>query len=124
MPALPADIVRATRRARIVTREDTSLLDRFPNARDQANSPEPGFFENASDAQTVLAIKAHLTGSFRRRFALIIDGAENERCWIDPVDCIPTHCLTDNELAIDAPTMVTRWQIDLNQERVELEVLG
>lgn len=120
MPALPADIIRATRRARIVTREDTALRTRFPSAGDQATAPEPGFFENAADASAVLAIKAALTGTFRRRFAVIIDTP----FWIDPAAGIPTLSLTDFELGFDGPVLVTRWRGDINQERTEIEVIG
>lgn len=120
MPALPSDIVRATRRARIVTREDPAIRTRFPAAADQGGAPEPGFFESAADAATVLAIKAGLTGTFRRRFAVIIDGL----FWIDPTAGVPTFTLTDAELGFDGPVMVTRWRVDLNEERTELEVIG
>ena len=120
MTALPADIIRATRRARIVTREDTAIRTRFPSAGDQASAPEPGFFESAADAATVLAAKASLTGTFRRRFAVVIDGL----LWIDPAAGIPTFTLTDPELGFDGPVLVTRWRVNLNEERTELEVIG
>lgn len=120
MPALPADIIRATRRARLVTREDTGIRDRFPAALDQASAPEPGFFESAADAATVLAIKAVLTGQVRRRMAVVADGA----IWIDPESGIPTFRLTDAELGIDAPALVTRWQLSLGDERTEMELIG
>ena len=120
MPALPSDIIRATRRARIVTREDSAIRTRFPAAGDQTSAPEPGFFEGAADASTVLALKAALTGSFRRRFAVVIDGL----LWIDPTAGIPTFTLTDAELGFSGPVLVTRWRVDLNEERTELEVIG
>lgn len=120
MPALPADIIRATRRARIVTREDAEIRTRFSSARDQANAPEPGFFESAADAVAVLEIKAALTGSFVRRFATTID----EIVWIDPTDCVPTFWLTDVELGVDGAALVTRWRADLNAEQTELEVIS
>lgn len=120
MPALPADIIRATRRARIVTREDAAIRTRFPSARDQATAPEPGFFESAADAATVLAIKAELTGSFRRRFAVMVD----EVIWIDPTASVPTFTLTDAELGFDGPALATRWRADLNAEATELEEIG
>jgi hypothetical protein len=120
MPALPADIIRATRRARIVTREDAAIRARFPSARDQAGAPEPGFFESAADASAVLAIKADLTGTFRRRFAAVTDNVQ----WIDPTDCIPAFNLTDAELGFDGPVIVSRWRVDLNIERTEMELIG
>jgi len=120
MAALPADIIRATRRARIVTREDAEIKARFHAARDQANAPEPGFFESAADATSVLALKAVLTGSFRRRFAVMID----EVVWIDPTAGIPTWHLTDTDLGFDGPVLITRWRVDLEAERTEIEVIG
>ncbi|MBD3762440.1 hypothetical protein [Rhizorhabdus sp.] len=120
MPALPADIIRATRRARIVTREDATLLSRFPSARDQVKAPEPGFFESAADASAVLTIKAALTSSFRRRFAVAID----EVVWIDPTATVPTYSLTDTELGFDGPVLVTRWRADLDAALTEIEVIG
>lgn len=120
MAALPADIIRATRRARIVTREDTAIRTRFPAAGDQANAPEAGFFESAADASAVLGIKAALTGSFRRRFAVVAD----DLVWIDPTTGIPTYSLTDAELGVDGAVLVTRWRVDMNEERTDLEVIG
>lgn len=120
MPALPTDIIRATRRARIVTREDTAIKARFPGAGDQGAAPEPGFFESAADAVTVLEQKAALTGVFRRRFAIVIDGV----LLIDPASGIPTFDLVDEELGFAGPVLVTRWRVDLNEERTELEVIG
>ncbi|MEO1222354.1 MAG: hypothetical protein AAFY42_13595 [Pseudomonadota bacterium] len=120
MAALPADIIRATRRARIVTREDVQIRELFPSAQDQIRAPEPGFFENAEDAETVLGIKAELTGSFRRLFAVSAHGVVE----VDPESCVPTFHLTDGELGFDGPVMVTRWQLDLNSERAEIEVIG
>jgi hypothetical protein len=120
MPALPSDIIRGTRRARIVTREDTLLRTSFPSSGDQVTAPEPGFFEVAADASAVLGTKSELTGSFRRRFAVTIDGL----FWIDPTAAIPTFTLTDAELGFDGPVIVTRWRLDLNEERTEIEVIG
>jgi hypothetical protein len=120
MPALPADIIRATRRARIVTREDSVIQTRFPSARDQASAPEPGFFESAADAGAVLALKAALTGSFRRRFAV----RTAEAVWIDPAAGVPTFLLTDAELGFDGPVLVTRWRLDLDAGVTEIEVIG
>lgn len=120
MPALPADIARATRRARLVTREDAAIRTRFASARDQVTAPEPGFFESAADAASVLAIKASLIGAARRRFALIVDGV----IWIDPETGIPSYRLIDGELGFDGPALVTRWAVSLNEDRTEMEVIG
>lgn len=120
MSALPQDIIRATRRARIVTREDTAIRDAFPDGRDQVIAPEPGFFESASDAAAVLDLKAQLTGTFRRRFAVVESGVR----WINPVAGVPSFTLADDELGFNGPALLTRWRIDLNTERTEMELLG
>lgn len=120
MPALPSDIIRATRRARLVTREDTVIRDRFAGAADQASAPEPGFFEQAADASAALNAKAELTGTFRRRFAVVIDGL----LWIDPRAGVPSFTLADPELGFDGPVLVTRWRLDLGAGRTEMEVIG
>jgi hypothetical protein len=120
MSALPPDIIRATRRARVVTREDTAIRDAFPDGRDQVIAPEPGFFESASDAAAVLELKAQLTGVFRRRFAVIESGIR----WIDPGQGVPSFTLADGELGFNGPALLTRWRLDLNTERTEMELVG
>lgn len=120
MAALPQDIIRATRRARIVTREDTAIKAAFPDSRDQVLAPEPGFFESASDAATVLDIKAQLTGTFRRRFAVVQSGLRA----IDPVSGVPSFTLVDSELGFNGPALLTRWRFDANTERTEMELVG
>lgn len=120
MPALPADIVRATRAARIVTRVDTAIQTAFDGARDAAQSPERGFFETAADATTVLNMKAALSGTFRRRFVVSVA----DEVWIDPLAGIPTATLIDSESGFSGPALVTRVEVDLENETTSLEVLG
>lgn len=120
MSALPADVQRATRAARIVTLTDTALRTAYPAARDGLQSPEAGFFETAANAATVLAIKASLIGTYRRRFAVQVAG-EIE---LDPTVTIPGYQLTDSELDVDAPVMLARIEVDLEAETCALEVFG
>ena len=35
-----------------------------------------------------------------------------------------TFTLTETELGFDGPVLNTRWRVDLNEERTELEVIG
>lgn len=120
MPALPADIIRATRRARLVVREDAAIKTAFPRARDQSRAPEPGFFEDRDDAAAVLTIKASLTGTYRRRFVVTVDGLH----WPDLASGVPTYRLVDAELAVDADCMVTRIALDLENELTRMELIG
>lgn len=119
MAVAAADLVRLTRRARTVLLADPAIKTAFPRARDQANAPEPGFFESKADADAALALKAALTGTFRRRFALRIDGL----VWIDPTAGIPTYTLVDAELGVNGPALVTRYELDLDNEQTLMEVI-
>lgn len=120
MPALPADIVRATRRARIITRTDAAIQSAVSGARDAVSAPEAGFFESAVDASTVLDMKAALTGTFRRRFVVGLTG----EVWVDPMEAIPTVTLVDSESGFSGSAILTRIEIDLESETTSLEVLG
>lgn len=122
MPALALDIIRATRQARVVTREDASIKDQSPNARDGSQNPEPGYFESAADARAALALKAKLNGTFRRRY--LVNAAEE--VWIDPLGPagIPTARLIDAELNLDISALVTSMDVDMETETTRLEVLG
>jgi len=120
MPAFPPDIVRATRRARTVLHEVPANKTAFPRAGDQAQAPEPGFFVNAADAAAVLAIKAGLTATFRRRFTVTVDGL----VWPDPATGIPTYQLVDAELDFDGPCLVARIVVDLENEQTRMELIG
>ena len=120
MPALPADILRASRQAKIVTREDASFLEVFPGARDGAEDPDPGYFENAVDAAAALALKAALIGRHARRFA--VTGAGD--MVFDPVDGIPVPELVDAEHEVSASCLLARVELDLENERFGFEVLA
>ena len=120
MPALAADILRATREARIVTRVDTAVQSAFPGARDAANDPEPGLFEAAADASTVLTLKAALIGQFRRRFVVQIA----DEIWVDPLTGVPTWRLVDSETGVDANCLLCRLELDMENETTAVEVLG
>ena len=120
MPAYALDIIRATRQARVVTREDADLKLPFPNARDAADSPEPGYFESALDAAKALALKAALVSMFHRRFLVTIA----DEMWIDPLAGVPTGRLIDFEHGVDTAALLTRVEIDMNEETCRVEVLG
>lgn len=120
MPARPADIRRATRRSQVVTREDAAIKARFPHARDQLEQPEPGFFESAADAQAALAFKAALAGQFRRRGVVALD----ELVTLDPALAIPTWSVTDAETGLALDMLVTRFELNLDEESTRFEGIG
>lgn len=120
MPALPADILRATRQARVVTRSDGTIQSTYVGARDGGESPELGYFESASDASACLTLKAALGGQFRRRFAVSLA----DELWIDPLSGVPTFHLVDAEHGADLDVLVTRIQVDMENETTSLGVLG
>lgn len=120
MPALPPDIIRATRRARTVLHEVPANKTAFPRAGDQAESPEPGFFVSKADALTVLAIKAGLTATFRRRFVVTVDRLYH----VDPTTGVPSFQLVDDELGFDGPCLLSRIVLDLENEQTRMELIG
>lgn len=119
MPALPANIQRATRAARTVTRVDATVQAAFPGARDGIDPVQPGLFESAADAAAALDLAAALMGAHRRRFA--VDLADE--VWIDPVVGVPTCRLIDPETEVDGAALVTRVIVDMERERTTIEVL-
>lgn len=120
MPALVADIQRATRKARVVTLTDTAIQSAYTGARDAIDAPDPGFFETAANASTVLALKQTLIGVFRKRYTVEIA----DEVWIDPLTAVPTWHLTDTETGVDADVLLTRIEVDLETETTSVEVLG
>ena len=119
MPATPANIARALRKARVVTLEDTAVRAAFPDARDQVDDPRPGYFELAADAEAALSMAADLLGKHRRRFIVGLSG----EIWLNPADGVPTWRLVDAEYEVDAPGLVTRLEIDMEQETTTVELL-
>lgn len=120
MSALPADIVRATRAARTVTRVDTAIQSAFAKARDQGDAPQAGYFQSAAHAALALDVQAALIATFRRRFAVRVAG----EIAIDPMTSIPTFHLTDSEQDIDDAVLLTRIELDLETETTSIEVIG
>lgn len=115
MSALPADIIRATRAARVVT-----WIGGVANGRDGLRNIEPGFFEDKADASTVLTSKGALIGVRRRRFVVEVNGEVP----IDPTSAIPTVRLIDTDIDVDADCVVTRYEYDMESEMTTLELLG
>lgn len=119
MPALPADVTRATRAARIVTSADSAVLAQHPNARDTGGNPQPGYFESATDAASALVLAKAVFGTFRRRFLVgVADEVE-----VDPLTAIPTWHLTDAETDADDDALFTRIEIDDETETTAIEVM-
>lgn len=120
MSATPADIARATRAARTVTRTDSAIQSAFAKARDQGDAPQAGYFQSATDAASALDAQAALIGTFRRRFTgQVADGLA-----VDPLVEVPTYHLTDAEQDMDDDVILTRIEIDLEDETTMIEVIG
>lgn len=119
MPALPSDIAAAIRERIVVSDEDTSIKTRFPTARDNSTDPAEGFFDLPEDAQTAVSQRASLIGETRRRFAVTV---------ADIVDIvpgtIPTHRVIDSEQGLDAPMLLARIEVDLEQDITQMEYFG
>ena len=119
MAALPSDIAAAIRERVVVSVEDAAIKARFPSARDMSADPAEGFFDSPTDAQTAIAQRAALIGQTRRRFVVTV---------ADIVDVmpgtIPTHRIIDAEQGLDAPMLLSRIEVDLEQETTQLEYFG
>lgn len=120
MPATPANAIRATREAKIIKLADSAIQSDYPNARDALLDPEPGYFNDADDALDVLEAKQELIGEPRRRFIVSVGEIVN----IDPTTGIPGFQLIDAELGLNLPVMVTRAEVDFENETTALEVIG
>lgn len=120
MSALPADVQRATRSARIVTRTDSDIRATYPAARDGVQTPDAGYFADAANAATVLTAKAALIGERRRRFRVDVAG----EVIVDPAAAIPSYRLICAELGFDAPAMLCQIEVDFETETTAMEVLG
>ena len=115
MAALPADILRASRAGKVVIWDSGR-----DTGRDGLKAIEPGFFENAADAQAVLKIKADLIATRRRLFTAEVQG----EIPVDPLGKIPMIRLIDAEIDADVGAVLTRYEYDMQTEMTQVEVLG
>lgn len=119
MAALPSDIAAAIRERIVVSTSDAAIKARFPTARDMSTEPAEGFFDSAAHAQAAVNQRAALIGQVRRRFAVSV---------ADIVDVtagsIPTHRLVDAEQGLDAPMLLARIEVDLEQDTTSMEYFG
>lgn len=120
MPADPADIQRAIRQSRVVTYEDGGMQAAYPNARDSLDNPHPGYCEDAGDTAQVLDAIGTLIAAPRQRYLVTI----GDEMWLDPLAGIPTFQLIDEELGADLPVLLTRLEVDMENETTGIEVMG
>ncbi len=120
MPATIADIAAATRSARIEIVSDPAIHARYPSARDGSQNVPPGFFDTAVDALTALAARAVLIGVERRRFKVVV----GELVWLDPVTVMPSVALIDPEQVLAATGLISRIELNLNDETTSFEVFA
>lgn len=120
MPATTADIAAASRDVMIMTYADAAIAARYPTARDGTLSPAPGYFDAATDAQTVVNARGALIGTERRRFAVEAAGV----IWPDVSTALPTATLIDAEQAASGNYLAARVEIDLDADTTNLELFG
>lgn len=119
MVAIASDIAAALRQRIVVTVEDATIKARFPSARDNSKDAAEGFFDSKADAQAALVQRAALLGTVRRRFEVVASGI------IDlPGGSVPTHRVVDAEQGVDAPLLVARVEIDMEQDESKVEYFG
>ena len=88
-------------------------------ARDGSDDPVEGFFDSATDATAALAQRMALLGTVRRRFVVAV----NDVVEVTP-GTVPTHRVIDAEQGLDASLLLSRIEVDLEQETTQLEYLG
>ena len=115
-----ADIALGTRAQQVEKVETPAIKARYPNsARDDIDNTPQGYFDLVVDAQTVLAARQSLQGVERRRFAVEVDGL----IWFDSI-VFAGVVLVDPDLNVNVTCLVSRWQIDCENERTTFELLG
>lgn len=119
MPALPSDIAAAMRQQMVVSAQDATIKTRFPSARDGSDDPVEGFFDSAADAVTAIGQRVSLLGVVRRRFVVGV----NDLVEITP-GTVPTHRVIDAEQGLDASMLLSRLEVDLEQDTTQLEYFG
>lgn len=128
MPATVEDIAAGTRAVVTATFENGAIAVRYPSARDGSLEPAEGYFDSVDDAEAVIAARGALIGVERRRFTVSADGLQWEV--LDaihnpaPGKDFPTVRLIDPEQAIDAPCLVARIELDLENETTTYELFG
>lgn len=119
MTALPADIAAGSRGAQIELLATAAIKTRYPGARDGSEAPAEGFFDVAADAVTALVARGALVGTERRRFKVVVA----ELIWPDPAVGIPTVTLIDPEQGVSASAMVSRIELNTEEELTIYEVM-
>ena len=118
MPALVTDIAAGIRAAQIETVSDAAIQARYPSARDGSEDPAEGLFDAAADAVTALNARKALLGVERRRFRAVA----GELVWLDPAAGLPSVALIDPEQALAATGLISRIELDLDDETTTFEV--
>jgi hypothetical protein len=120
MPATPADIAAASRRARIETWSDAAVKARYANARDQQDEPAEGFFDSAADGAIAIAARGALMGTERRRFTAVAA----DIVWPDFAAGVPLVKLIDPEHLVNGNFLPVRIALSLEAETTSYEVFG
>lgn len=120
MPALPADISRALRRAIIVEAEDAAVKATYAQARDGRTTPATGYYDDADDAQDAMDARLAVIGTARRRFAVPVAAL----IFPDLSGGVPVWTLIDAENDVNGKHLTARLELDAETETTTMELFG
>jgi hypothetical protein len=120
MPALPADIGRALRRAVIVEASNPALKAVYGQARDARTAPNTGYFDDEDDGQDALDARLALIGVVRRRFAAPVADV----IFPDLSGGVPVWTLIDAENDVNGKHLTARLEMDAESETTTMELFG
>lgn len=120
MPALTADIARATRRATIVETANTAIKAVYAQARDGRTTPATGYFDSEADAQDAMDDRMAIVGVVRRRFAVPVA----EMIFPDLSGGVPVWNLVDAENDVNGKHLTARLELDAETEMTTMELTG
>lgn len=120
MPALTADIARATRRATIVEADNPAIKAVYAQARDGRSAPATGYYDSAADAQDAMDARMAIGGVVRRRFAVPVA----EMIFPDLSGGVPVWMLIDAENDVNGKHLTARLELDAETEMTTMELYG
>ena len=120
MPATATDINAATRDGAVATWSDSAIVARYVRARDGSLNPADGYCDALADGVTLIAARGALIGVERRRFVVRVQDVLS----FDPAAALPSVTLIDAEQSANGTFLVTRLEVDLENETTVLELFG
>lgn len=124
MPATSADVTAATRPGgvSVAIASDSAVLARNPRARDGQAQAAAGWWDSAADAQLVAAKRLALLKGNARRFAATVEGSWPPAGVLAANVRAPSVRFRDAELVADGPMLVSKIEVDPEEERTTVEL--